>query len=322
MPMIQEAHIGVGIVGKEGLQAAKAADYSIGKFKFLSRLVLVHGHWAYHRTCLIAQYSFYKSVFFCMFQLFFNLRSGFSGVSWFMSTPITLYNAPFTGLAPFFFIFDRDVSEASLLNPRTYSWANPYGHGMRGDYMNWRTILISLGSAVVQGLAVAMLVLPPGSGECQDNCTLYPAVTAQAGRTLEADAESQVTYTGVILIQTAIVFLISNTLTVWNHFAVWLCLALYVVMLLLLGHTTMLGTDLFGMESWLIPDAAFWLSILLALAVAVVPLGFIKATVFWHSPLAFQEVQHRERAQSQGERGGSRDGPTSSTRRLLDNRAT
>lgn len=28
--MIQEAHIGVGITGREGLQAARASDYSIG----------------------------------------------------------------------------------------------------------------------------------------------------------------------------------------------------------------------------------------------------------------------------------------------------
>jgi P-type E1-E2 ATPase len=28
--MIQQAHIGVGISGREGLQAARAADYSIG----------------------------------------------------------------------------------------------------------------------------------------------------------------------------------------------------------------------------------------------------------------------------------------------------
>uniref|UniRef100_A0A0E0DCV4 P-type ATPase C-terminal domain-containing protein n=1 Tax=Oryza meridionalis TaxID=40149 RepID=A0A0E0DCV4_9ORYZ len=37
--MIQEANIGVGISGREGLQAARAADYSIGKFKFLKRLL-------------------------------------------------------------------------------------------------------------------------------------------------------------------------------------------------------------------------------------------------------------------------------------------
>jgi hypothetical protein len=32
--MIQQAHIGVGISGREGLQAARAADYSIGSKYF------------------------------------------------------------------------------------------------------------------------------------------------------------------------------------------------------------------------------------------------------------------------------------------------
>lgn len=39
--MIQTADIGVGISGREGLQAARAADYSIGsKFFFLSLFLI------------------------------------------------------------------------------------------------------------------------------------------------------------------------------------------------------------------------------------------------------------------------------------------
>lgn len=38
VPMITEAHIGVGIRGREGTQAARAADYTIGKFKYLKVL--------------------------------------------------------------------------------------------------------------------------------------------------------------------------------------------------------------------------------------------------------------------------------------------
>merc|ERR1712093_680165 len=48
--MIQEAHVGIGISGKEGMQAARTSDYSIGQFRFLQRLLLVHGRWNYIRT--------------------------------------------------------------------------------------------------------------------------------------------------------------------------------------------------------------------------------------------------------------------------------
>ncbi|KAK0105006.1 hypothetical protein ONS96_004414 [Cadophora gregata f. sp. sojae] len=48
--MIQEAHVGIGISGKEGMQAARTSDYSIGQFRFLQRLLLVHGRWNYVRT--------------------------------------------------------------------------------------------------------------------------------------------------------------------------------------------------------------------------------------------------------------------------------
>lgn len=41
--MLLSADIGVGIIGKEGLQAVQAADLSIAQFSFLKALILVHG---------------------------------------------------------------------------------------------------------------------------------------------------------------------------------------------------------------------------------------------------------------------------------------
>lgn len=41
--MITEAHIGIGIFGKEGKQAALSSDISITEFKHLKRLLFWHG---------------------------------------------------------------------------------------------------------------------------------------------------------------------------------------------------------------------------------------------------------------------------------------
>jgi P-type E1-E2 ATPase len=48
--MIQAADVGVGISGEEGLQAANSSDYAIAQFRFLKKLLLVHGHWSYARN--------------------------------------------------------------------------------------------------------------------------------------------------------------------------------------------------------------------------------------------------------------------------------
>lgn len=58
--MIQAADIGVGIAGEEGLQAVSASDYAIAQFRFLTRLLLVHGHWNYRRTANMVFTFFYK----------------------------------------------------------------------------------------------------------------------------------------------------------------------------------------------------------------------------------------------------------------------
>lgn len=55
--MIQAAHIGVGISGVEGLQAARSADVAISQFRFLKKLLLVHGTWSYQRLSKLILYS-------------------------------------------------------------------------------------------------------------------------------------------------------------------------------------------------------------------------------------------------------------------------
>ena len=71
--MIQMAHVGVGISGQEGMQAVNASDYAIGQFRFLTRLLIVHGRWNYRRMSTLVSYMFYKNVLLCMVCNFFCL---------------------------------------------------------------------------------------------------------------------------------------------------------------------------------------------------------------------------------------------------------
>jgi magnesium-transporting ATPase (P-type) len=50
--MINEANVGIGIYGQEGLNAVHASDYGIGEFQVLSNLLLVHGRWCNFRNSL------------------------------------------------------------------------------------------------------------------------------------------------------------------------------------------------------------------------------------------------------------------------------
>jgi phospholipid-translocating ATPase len=114
--MILEAHIGVGIRGKEGTQAVRSADYAISQFRFLERLLMVHGRNGYIRVSKMICYYFYKNVVLVFTELHFAYWNGFSGQIFFADWLPTLYNAFFTSwLCLFALMFERDVDDKKSL---------------------------------------------------------------------------------------------------------------------------------------------------------------------------------------------------------------
>ena len=111
--MIQAAHIGVGIRGKEGQQAALASDYSLAQFGHLERLLLVHGRWSYSRISTMVCYFFYKNITYSLSLFWFNLFCGFSAQPLFDDAYQSLFNLVFTSLPVLAFaLLDRDVEPA------------------------------------------------------------------------------------------------------------------------------------------------------------------------------------------------------------------
>lgn len=153
--MIQEAHVGIGITGKEGLQAARTSDYSIAQFRFLTKLLLVHGRWNYLRTCKYTLATFWKEMTFYLTQALYQRWTGYTGTSLYESWSLSMFNTLFTSLPVIFLgIFEKDLAPSTLL-----AVPELYAIGQRSQGFNVRLYLYWMFLAVTDAVIVFFLPL-------------------------------------------------------------------------------------------------------------------------------------------------------------------
>ena len=149
--MITAAHIGIGISGLEGQQAAKAADYSVGKFKYLANLIFVHGRESYRRNSWSTTYIFYKNILIASPIFFFGIISKFSGTLIYHMLMYNGFNTFFTALPVIWFATnDFEHSKQTLLTkPELYKY------GPRQLHLNKRIYF----REIIYGFIQAILIL-------------------------------------------------------------------------------------------------------------------------------------------------------------------
>ncbi|KAI8911671.1 hypothetical protein EDD86DRAFT_269453 [Gorgonomyces haynaldii] len=154
--MIQKSHVGVGVAGKEGSQAALASDFVISRFRHLSKLLLVHGHWAFYRLSELIMNFLYKSIVWCLGLFLYQILSDFQVVLFYDYYYIAFFNAILTLLPPLAIgIFDRDV-EASLL----LKFPEIYREGVTNQYLTIkRFFFFCLEGAYQAGVTFAVMGL-------------------------------------------------------------------------------------------------------------------------------------------------------------------
>lgn len=120
--MITAAHVGIGIKGLEGQQAARASDYSIGEFKVLRRLVLFYGRESYRKNSNLICYNFFKNMVLVLPQFWFGFFNGFSGQSLYNPYLFQLYNIIYASLPIVIYaILDKEGKGSYFIsNPREY----------------------------------------------------------------------------------------------------------------------------------------------------------------------------------------------------------
>ncbi|KAJ4304373.1 aminophospholipid translocase [Collariella sp. IMI 366227] len=246
--MIQAAHIGIGISGVEGLQAARSADVSIAQFRYLRKLLLVHGAWSYHRVAKTILFSFYKNITLYLTQFWYVFQNVFSGEVIYESWTLSFYNVFYTVLPPLVLgILDQFVS-ARLLD----RYPQLYNLGQKNTFFRVRVFASWIGTAVYHSIILYV-----------GGCAFYIHDGVQrdsvpAGKWVWGNAM----YGAVLLTVLGKASLVTNNWTKYHIIAIpgsmviWLVfVAVYGIVAPKLGFST----EFFGVIPRLFSSPTFWL---------------------------------------------------------------
>ncbi|KAM3375108.1 putative phospholipid-transporting ATPase 7 [Capsicum galapagoense] len=219
--MIQEADIGVGISGAEGMQAVMSSDFAIAQFRFLERLLVVHGHWCYKRIAQMICYFFYKNIAFGLTLFYFEAFAGFSGQSVYDDSYMILFNVILTSLPVIALgVFEQDVSsEVCLQFPALYQ------QGPKNLFFDWYRIFGWLGNGVYTSLIVFFLNI----------IIFYDQAFRGGGQTADLTAMGTTMFTCIIWAVNCQIALTMSHFTWIQHFFIWGSIATWYLFLLIYG---------------------------------------------------------------------------------------
>lgn len=150
--MIQAAHVGIGVEGKEGHQASLAADFSISEFKYLADLVLWHGRLSYLRTAKLANFVFHRGMIISVIQILFIVLFYYSAIPIYNGYLMFGYSTAFTSLPVFALILDEDFDRKSI-----DGYPILYRTVQLGRALNMTRFFLWMFKSVYQGSAIMLL---------------------------------------------------------------------------------------------------------------------------------------------------------------------
>lgn len=143
--MIQVADVGLGLVGKEGMQASLAADFSCTKFKQLTHLILWHGRLSYKRSAVLSQFVIHRGLIISIIQAVFSIIFYFVAIPVYNGYLMMGYTTVYTSLPVFAMVLDEDVDLKAVMN-----FPPLYKSLQKGRSLNFKTFLIWVWKSIYQ----------------------------------------------------------------------------------------------------------------------------------------------------------------------------
>ncbi|OCK78643.1 phospholipid-translocating P-type ATPase [Lepidopterella palustris CBS 459.81] len=262
--MIQEAHVGVGIAGEEGRQAVMSSDYAIGQFRFLTRLILVHGRWSYRRLAETIANFFYKNLVWTFSLFWYQIYDNFDCEYIFDYTYIILFNLAFTSLPVILMgVLDQDVDDkVSLAVPQLYrrgierkEWTQP---------KFWMYMADGLYQSIITFFMVYLLFSPA-------------TFNTETGLGIN-DTKRMGVYLATIAVLVANLYILFNTYR-WD----WLMLLIVAISTLLVWFwtgvytSTTASTQFYKAAPQVYGSLSFWALLLVAMVMCLLPRFTVKA---------------------------------------------
>ncbi|KAF5739621.1 putative phospholipid-transporting ATPase 8-like [Tripterygium wilfordii] len=287
--MLQEADIGVGISGAEGMQAVMASDFAIAQFHFLERLLLVHGHWCYRRITMMICYFFYKNITFGFTLFWFEAYASFSGQPAYNDWYMSFYNVFFTSLPVIALgVFDQDVSaRLCLKHPLLYQ------EGVQNVLFSWLRIFGWMGNGVLSSIIIFFFTT---------NSMIYQAFRKD-GQVVDLEVLGATMYTCVVWAVNCQMALSINYFTWIQHFFIWGSIAFWYIFLIIYGAMPpLISTTAFQvLVEACAPSVLYWLVTVLVVISTLLPYFSYRAFQSQFRPMYHDIIQRQRLARSETE---------------------
>nr|XP_018486765.1 PREDICTED: probable phospholipid-transporting ATPase 12 [Raphanus sativus] len=257
--MLQEADIGVGISGVEGLQAVMSSDIAIAQFRYLERLLLVHGHWCYRRISKMICYFFYKNITFGFTLFLYEAYTSFSTTPAYNDWYLSLYSVLFSSLPVICLgIFDQDVSARFCLK-----FPVLYQEGVQNLLFSCRGIL----SWMFHGFCSAIIIF----FLCKTS--LESQAFNHQGKPAGRDTFGGTMYTCVVWVVSLQMVLTISYFTVIQHLVVWGSVVVWYLFLTVYGSLPpRVSTDAYMVFlEVLAPSPSYWITTLFVVMSTMMP---------------------------------------------------